>query len=350
MRAPPASNRPTIGARAFIAMSWIFWIFNACVSESEPPNTVKSLANTNTVRPFTVPQPITTPSPGILAPLSMPNSVARCSTNMSNSSNESLSIRSSTRSRAVSLPRLCCASMRAFPPPRRALARRSSSFSRMSFIVWPIPLPGLTTLSLARELGNLALSSPGGIHHGSRSRRRRRGNAAPALAHRGLSARPCGALCLPPGRRLVVAVRRAYFAAGRELCRLPRQHARRRDRLQHDARDTGPAAPRRARFPAAVIRPDRGRAALGGAARRRPRTRLRPEIWRRLRPHPSRPHRRRADGQLGNFAAGSQDEDQHLGDGAIEAFRNILTELDLRQRLGERRVLLDRHAVLGCQR
>ena len=41
-------------------------IFCAWVSESEPPNTVKSLANTNTVRPFTVPQPVTTPSPGIL--------------------------------------------------------------------------------------------------------------------------------------------------------------------------------------------------------------------------------------------------------------------------------------------
>ena len=65
MRAPPASNRPMIGARAFIAMSWILMIFCACVSESEPPNTVKSLANTNTVRPFTVPQPVTTPSPGI---------------------------------------------------------------------------------------------------------------------------------------------------------------------------------------------------------------------------------------------------------------------------------------------
>ena len=38
------------------------------------------------------------------------------------------------RSRAVSLPRLCCASMRASPPPARALARRCSSLSRMSFI------------------------------------------------------------------------------------------------------------------------------------------------------------------------------------------------------------------------
>ena len=54
-----------IGARAFIAMSWILMIFSACVSDSEPPNTVKSLANTKTVRPLTVPQPVTTPSPGI---------------------------------------------------------------------------------------------------------------------------------------------------------------------------------------------------------------------------------------------------------------------------------------------
>ncbi len=120
MRAPPASNRPIIGARAFIAMSWILTIFCACVSESEPPNTVKSLANTKTVRPFTVPQPVTTPSPGILTCLSMPKSTQRCSTNMSNSSNEPLSIRRSMRSRAVSLPRLCCVSMRALPPPSRA--------------------------------------------------------------------------------------------------------------------------------------------------------------------------------------------------------------------------------------
>ena len=54
-----------IGARAFMAASCTLMIFCACVSDSEPPNTVKSLANTNTVRPFTVPQPVTTPSPGI---------------------------------------------------------------------------------------------------------------------------------------------------------------------------------------------------------------------------------------------------------------------------------------------
>ena len=109
-----------IGARAFMAASCTLMIFCACVSDSEPPNTVKSLANTNTVRPFTVPQPVTTPSPGILV-FSMPKSVERCSTNMSNSSNEPLSSRSSMRSRAVSLPRLCCASMRACPAAQAGL-------------------------------------------------------------------------------------------------------------------------------------------------------------------------------------------------------------------------------------
>ena len=54
-----------IGARVFSAMSWILMIFCAWVSDSEPPNTVKSLAKTKTVRPLTVPQPVTTPSPGI---------------------------------------------------------------------------------------------------------------------------------------------------------------------------------------------------------------------------------------------------------------------------------------------
>src|SRR5260221_6287318 len=122
-----------IGALAFIAMSWIFTIFCAWVSDSEPPNTVKSLANTNVLAPVTVPKPVTTPSPGTFD-FSMPNSVERCSTNMSNSSNEPLSSKSSMRSRAVSLPRACCASMRFSPPPNFAPARRSSRMSRISFI------------------------------------------------------------------------------------------------------------------------------------------------------------------------------------------------------------------------
>ena len=55
-----------IGAPFFSAMSWIFMIFSACASDSEPPKTVKSLAKTKTGRPLTVPQPVTTPSPAIL--------------------------------------------------------------------------------------------------------------------------------------------------------------------------------------------------------------------------------------------------------------------------------------------
>src|ERR1700756_5336600 len=122
-----------IGALAFIAMSCSLVIFSACVSDSEPPNTVKSLANTKVLRPLTVPQPVTTPSPGTLV-FSMPNSVERCSTNMSNSSNDPLSSNSSMRSRAVSLPRACCASMRFFPPPSFAPARRASNNSTISAI------------------------------------------------------------------------------------------------------------------------------------------------------------------------------------------------------------------------
>ena len=64
---------------------------------------MKSLAKTKTVRPLMVPQPVTTPSPGILTS-AMPKSIERCSTNMSNSSNEPRSKRSSILSRAVSLP------------------------------------------------------------------------------------------------------------------------------------------------------------------------------------------------------------------------------------------------------
>ena len=44
MRAPPESLRPTTGAPIFIAMSMIFTILAALVSESDPPNTVKSCA------------------------------------------------------------------------------------------------------------------------------------------------------------------------------------------------------------------------------------------------------------------------------------------------------------------
>ena len=44
MRAPPESFSPTTGAPASIARSMILTIFAALVSDSEPPNTVKSWA------------------------------------------------------------------------------------------------------------------------------------------------------------------------------------------------------------------------------------------------------------------------------------------------------------------
>src|ERR1700739_1078684 len=149
-----------IGARAFIAMSWILTIFCAWVSDREPPNTVKSLANTKVLRPLTVPQPVTTPSPGTLV-FSMPNSTERCSTNMSNSSKVPLAGRSSMRSRAVSLPRACCASMRFSPPPSLAPARRSSRVSRISFMrMFPTNLKPFNTGFCRRETPLLA-SLPG---------------------------------------------------------------------------------------------------------------------------------------------------------------------------------------------
>ena len=53
----------------------ILQIFRAYASESEPPKTVKSCANTNTGRPWMRPEPVTTPSPGIRCS-AMPKSCA----------------------------------------------------------------------------------------------------------------------------------------------------------------------------------------------------------------------------------------------------------------------------------
>ena len=57
------------GAPTFIAMSMTLQIFCAWRSDSEPPNTVKSWAKTKTRRPLIVPEPVTTPSPGIFCVL-----------------------------------------------------------------------------------------------------------------------------------------------------------------------------------------------------------------------------------------------------------------------------------------
>src|SRR6056297_293067 len=88
------------------------------------------------IRPLIVPQPVTTPSPAGRF-FSIPKSVQRWVTNMSYSSKLPSSSNSSTRSRAVSLPRACCASMRFCPPPMRASARRVSNSCRISFMDHP---------------------------------------------------------------------------------------------------------------------------------------------------------------------------------------------------------------------
>jgi hypothetical protein len=44
MRAPPESFSPITGTPIFMARSMIFTIFAALVSDSDPPNTVKSWA------------------------------------------------------------------------------------------------------------------------------------------------------------------------------------------------------------------------------------------------------------------------------------------------------------------
>src|SRR5215218_7095185 len=88
----------------------------------------------------------------------MPKSVQRCSTNMSHSSKVPSSSSSSSRSRAVSLPFLCCAAMRLSPPPRRAAARFFSSCSRMSCML----VLGFFSVSVRLLHGQQQLARGGG--------------------------------------------------------------------------------------------------------------------------------------------------------------------------------------------
>src|SRR5436190_17642815 len=74
------------------------------------------------------PYPLTTPSPGTICS-SIPKSRQRCVTSLSSSSKVPSSSSNSTRSRAESLPSLCCRSRRSRPPPASAAPcrRRNSS-------------------------------------------------------------------------------------------------------------------------------------------------------------------------------------------------------------------------------
>ena len=55
IRAPPESLMPMTGQPVLSARSMILTIFSPKTSPSEPPNTVKSWANTHTGRPSMVP-------------------------------------------------------------------------------------------------------------------------------------------------------------------------------------------------------------------------------------------------------------------------------------------------------
>ena len=125
--APPESLIAIIGAPILRAIFCILTILSAAVLPSEPPNTVKSYAYTNTSRPAILPYPATMPSPAIFF-LSMPKFVHWCTTNLSTSAKVPLSSRTSILSLAVILPPSCCLLMRSSPPPRFAALFNSTNF------------------------------------------------------------------------------------------------------------------------------------------------------------------------------------------------------------------------------
>src|SRR5215470_13793546 len=120
------------GAPFRIAKSIILQIFCSFDSESDPPKTVKSCANTYTSRPSIRPKPVTKPSPAGRWD-SIPKSAQWWRTNLSSSSNVPSSSSTWMRSRAVNFPALCSRSRRSAPPPASASAvRRRNSSSRLS--------------------------------------------------------------------------------------------------------------------------------------------------------------------------------------------------------------------------
>ena len=176
------------------------------------------------MRPLIVPQPVTTPSPRGLD-FAIPKSTQRWVTNMSYSSKLPSSSNSSIRSRAVSLPLACCASIRACPPPRRASSRRCSSCSRMSFH-GPCPFRSVVLSGL--------------LHARQKRRRARETGFWPPYGRVALRASPLWQICISicdlseiiansqiplrhPTMRRVCAPRHMDKAPGRALSPMPCQ-------------------------------------------------------------------------------------------------------------------------------
>ena len=125
----PITGHPYLTARSITLQT-----FSANTSDNEPPKTVKSCEKTNTLRSNTVPYPVTTASPhGRFS--AMPNSVSRCRTKRSSSTNEPGSSSFSSRSRAWSLPRSRCRSTALSEAARAASSRSSASQRSLSSVV-----------------------------------------------------------------------------------------------------------------------------------------------------------------------------------------------------------------------
>src|SRR5512135_1995527 len=128
-----------MGAPADMARSWHLTILAACISPSEPPMVLKSCAKAKTVRPLTMPYPVTTPSPGTSV-WSMPKFTQRCSTNLSSSTKVPSSKRRASLSRAVSLPVAFTFSRPLAPPPLSIFFSRALLSSIFSLFVTAILL------------------------------------------------------------------------------------------------------------------------------------------------------------------------------------------------------------------
>ena len=113
--------------------------------------TVKSSEDTNTVLPPISPYPVTTPSPGTLF-LSSPKSSIRDSIKLSTSTKVPGSKSRSILSLAVSLPLLCCFSIRSCPPACRIRFLFLSRALILSFHICYTPLKFIVDITLTLKV------------------------------------------------------------------------------------------------------------------------------------------------------------------------------------------------------
>ncbi len=125
--APPDSTRLMLGSRFSRAICAARKIFLTVHGLLAPPRTVGSLATIMHSTPSTTPIPVTTEAPTV-------KSDPQPASGESSRNAEPSSISSSTRSRAVSLPRSRCRATYFSPPPSTAFACSASSAASFSSI------------------------------------------------------------------------------------------------------------------------------------------------------------------------------------------------------------------------